>query len=84
MESPKDNKQLLRRLVFIVFGSVCLAYGLIGIYTGHISVGGGRLTGIGHHRTYFAAKEPVVFWIVVSVALLVGLVLFYRAIRGWK
>ncbi len=69
----------MRRLVFIALGSVFVVFGLVTIRTGHIDVARAELP----PHIYSAAKEPVGFWIAVSVILLLGIVFIYRAIRGW-
>jgi len=69
----------MARLLFVVFGSLFVVYGLVAIETGHVAFGRAI-----HTREIFVAKEPVGFWIVVSTVLLLGVVFVYRGIRGWK
>jgi len=78
MQPPKGNK-IITRLIFFGLGSVFLVYGLVAIVKGHISTGHA-----GSWHVYYAAREPVYFWISVGFPLLAGGALVYRGIRGWN
>jgi hypothetical protein len=47
-----------------------------GIYKGHITAGRN------HPHTFFAAREPVGFWLTVSVIIVLGAICVYRGIKG--
>ena len=79
MRPAKENR-MWRRLLFISLGLIFVIYGLAAIDRGHIATAHNWEL----HHTLFATKEPVAFWIMVSVTLLVGVVFIYRGIRGWK
>ena len=78
MQAPKGNN-IITRLIYFGLGSVFLVYGLVAIVKGHISMGHA-----GSWHVYYAAREPVYFWISVSFPLLAGGALVYRGIRGWS
>jgi len=77
MQPLKDN-QTWRRCLSVVFGAAFVVWGLVSIGTGHITAWR-RNT-----QTYFAAKEPLEFWLMVSVVILLGALCVFRGIKGRK
>lgn len=71
----KDNK-LWRRMLSVVVGCAFVVWGVVSISIGHI-------TAIRHlNYTFYMAREPVAFWLVVMVIVYLGVACIYRGIRG--
>jgi hypothetical protein len=75
MQPLKDNKPW-RRFLSMAFGLAFIVWGLVSIGTGHITFLR-RNT-----RTYFVTRDPVEFWVVVGIAIGLGVLLIYRGIIG--
>jgi hypothetical protein len=77
MQPLKDNRPW-RRCLSVAVGVAFIVWGLVSIGTGHITVWR-RST-----QTYFAVREPLEFWLSVTVVELLGVVCVYRGFKGLK
>ena len=77
MQPLKDN-QPWRRCLSVAGGVALIVWGLVSIGTGHITFWRSNT------QNYFAAREPLKFWLSVGVVELLGVVCIYRGFKGRK
>ncbi len=76
-EPFKDNK-MWRRVLSVALGFAFVVWGLISIYNG-------RITAFrSYNHTFYEAKDPVGFWLVIVFVLYLGVGCIYRGIKGKK